>query len=284
MQGIYQIRNIKSGKIYIGSSSNIEKRWERHQSLLRNKKHHSYKLQLDYDREGLEAFEFKILAYCELSEMMTLENKAIHSFRAVEEGYNILRNASTTLGNRLPQEVRDKISKALKGRIISNETRAKISKALKGRMQSEEHKNNIKKNRVYLPHTTATKAILSKKNKGRVFGKDFRDKVSKGLKGIRKSETARLNMSKAGLKRDPSTFRHHIWTEEEKENHSKIMKEWSAKNPMSEETKKKISEKGMGRKMSEEQHVRLSLPRKPLSEEHKKKISETKKKKAAEYE
>lgn len=36
MQGIYQIRNIKTGKVYIGSSKNIENRFGEHVRNLNN--------------------------------------------------------------------------------------------------------------------------------------------------------------------------------------------------------------------------------------------------------
>ena len=43
--GIYKIENKENGKVYIGSSKNIEKRWEAHEVGLKNKRHHNAKLQ-----------------------------------------------------------------------------------------------------------------------------------------------------------------------------------------------------------------------------------------------
>ena len=45
MIGIYAIRNTQNGKMYIGESIDIEKRWKNHQEDLDNGNHHSYKLQ-----------------------------------------------------------------------------------------------------------------------------------------------------------------------------------------------------------------------------------------------
>lgn len=45
--GIYAIRHIETGKMYIGSSRHISDRWIIHCSCLRLQKHHSVRLQSD---------------------------------------------------------------------------------------------------------------------------------------------------------------------------------------------------------------------------------------------
>ena len=50
MQGIYKIENIKTGKIYIGSSKNIKSRFYTHKRELEKGTHHSYKLQKSYTK------------------------------------------------------------------------------------------------------------------------------------------------------------------------------------------------------------------------------------------
>lgn len=49
MAGVYKIINTTNNKMYIGQSINIERRWEEHKEELKNNKHHSYKLQSDYN-------------------------------------------------------------------------------------------------------------------------------------------------------------------------------------------------------------------------------------------
>lgn len=56
--GVYKIENFKNGRAYIGSSSDVEKRWQQHKKLLRQKKHHSYKLQEDWLKYEEDAFVF----------------------------------------------------------------------------------------------------------------------------------------------------------------------------------------------------------------------------------
>jgi group I intron endonuclease len=61
MMGVYEIYCCKSGKRYIGSSQDIEKRWQSHLSNLQQRKHHNYYLQQAYIRYGEDNFKFKVL-------------------------------------------------------------------------------------------------------------------------------------------------------------------------------------------------------------------------------
>lgn len=55
-QGIYAIANRVERKFYVGSSFDMETRTEGHKSRLRKGKHHSKRLQADWDRLGESAF------------------------------------------------------------------------------------------------------------------------------------------------------------------------------------------------------------------------------------
>ena len=58
--GIYTIKNIINGKFYLGSSKNIEKRWNRHLYELRNNRHHSWYLQRAFIKYGENSFKLII--------------------------------------------------------------------------------------------------------------------------------------------------------------------------------------------------------------------------------
>lgn len=61
---IYCIRNKINNKKYIGKTSQkggYKERWSRHKSYLKYNKHNSKNLQKDYNKYGLEIFEFIIL-------------------------------------------------------------------------------------------------------------------------------------------------------------------------------------------------------------------------------
>lgn len=59
--GVYQIFCKETKKSYIGSSSNIEKRLQTHKQHLEKGCHNSRILQKEYDKYGLDNFEFIIL-------------------------------------------------------------------------------------------------------------------------------------------------------------------------------------------------------------------------------
>lgn len=61
MIGVYAICNTLTGKRYIGSSININRRWTAHRCNLRRGSHHSDGLQADWDLCGEQHFTFELL-------------------------------------------------------------------------------------------------------------------------------------------------------------------------------------------------------------------------------
>lgn len=89
--GIYKITNKKNEKVYIGSSSNIERRFSEHKQALINNKHHSYKLQSDFNNaHDINSFSFEIIETtdCSKTELFRREQNYIDKFRAYDDGYN----------------------------------------------------------------------------------------------------------------------------------------------------------------------------------------------------
>lgn len=100
MQGIYQIRNIENNKIYIGSSMDIEQRWSGHKSELKRNKHHSFKLQEDWNKYGENKFVLEMLIEVDdettRDELSTIEQKYIDEYNPIENGYNVALKATAT--------------------------------------------------------------------------------------------------------------------------------------------------------------------------------------------
>lgn len=89
MTGIYKITNKNNGKIYIGQSKDIMRRWADHEKLLLKHAHHSTKLQNDFDSNGgIGAFEFSVVELCSLSDLDEREKFYINKFDTVNSGYN----------------------------------------------------------------------------------------------------------------------------------------------------------------------------------------------------
>ena len=58
---IYVLKNEISGSAYVGMTSQAARRWGKHLALLRCGKHHSPRLQEEFDEHGEAAFSFEVV-------------------------------------------------------------------------------------------------------------------------------------------------------------------------------------------------------------------------------
>ncbi len=96
--GVYQIRNLGSGKRYIGSAAGrggFQERWRLHCLHLNRGSHHSIKLQRAWIKYGEDTFVFEILIYCDPANCLTYEQIAMDYSKL---GYNISPTAGNCLG------------------------------------------------------------------------------------------------------------------------------------------------------------------------------------------
>lgn len=153
MIGIYKITS-PSGKIYIGQSTNIEKRWKIHRGLYGIS---FSKLKRSLCKYGFENHIFDIIEECKLEELNEKETYWIDFCKSNKNGLNIEEGGK---GGHLSQETRNKISVSKINHICyqTSERGEKISIALKGRKntwkkgkekkgkkQEEIFRNNIKR-------------------------------------------------------------------------------------------------------------------------------------------
>lgn len=73
-RGIYVIHCIPDNRLYIGSSKNMLTRKSQHLSALRNKKHHSFKLQEAFDELGEHSFKFYALQIITKNDLFMLSH------------------------------------------------------------------------------------------------------------------------------------------------------------------------------------------------------------------
>jgi hypothetical protein len=59
--GVYQIKNVVTGEVYIGASTRIDERWAAHVSKLLSGRCDSRSLQVAWNCYGRDAFEFSVL-------------------------------------------------------------------------------------------------------------------------------------------------------------------------------------------------------------------------------
>lgn len=149
LSGIYEIRNILTGKVYIGSAVNIRRRWTDHRTWLDKEIHANKKLQRAWIKYGQLSFEFKILELVgDKNLLVSKEQQWLDSTQAHTDpyGYNICKYAGSTLGlSRTPW------NKGLKTGPESEEVRRKKSLSHTGVKRppfTPEHRRNMSLSRV----------------------------------------------------------------------------------------------------------------------------------------
>lgn len=91
MIGIYRIQNNVNGKVYIGQSIDIKKRWKNHVRDLRKGAHVNVYLQDAWTTYGEKAFSFDVLKKCSSGNLDYFERYYIDQYdsRNRARGYNI---------------------------------------------------------------------------------------------------------------------------------------------------------------------------------------------------
>ena len=100
--GIYKITNTVNGKVYIGQSVNIYKRWERHKLLgtscnISNPEH-KYPLYMAMRKYGIDYFKFEIIDQCSQEDLNNLEEQYIRQYNSDSSsyGYNCRKQCHST--------------------------------------------------------------------------------------------------------------------------------------------------------------------------------------------
>ena len=197
MIGIYTIRNVSNGKVYVGSSKKMSKRWAEHRRALDKGIHHSLKLQRAWSRYGSEVFVFEVVEVVNNpGDLLCREQDWIDRFTSSgPSGYNVCGKAGSTIGRVCSAEARAKMSARKVGTKRSLAAREKQSKAMLGVRKSDEHKRNISAGQKGKSIPDATRRAVSAANSRRVHSESTREKLSLASKraGAIARSKARLN-------------------------------------------------------------------------------------------
>ena len=176
--GIYKITCTANGRFYVGSAVDLAKRKRDHFSYLKRGTHGNQHLQNAYNKYGRKAFKFAVLEH--VADVEALIDREQHYIDTLEPEFNICKVAGSQLGVKRTEEVRAKMSKAVK-RLWQDETRrenrSKISKQL---WQDETYRE-----------------VVSKASRERWQDETYREKISKAIKEQWQDEAHREKISKA---------------------------------------------------------------------------------------
>lgn len=166
ISGIYKIENTVNGKCYIGSSTKLLARWNRHKNMLSKNKHENSRLQNSYGKHGAKAFTFTVLEYVE--EKTDLIHREQVWMNALLPEYNICKVAGSCLGVKLGEKTRLKQSLAKIGKKASNETKIKMSIARLGVSKpprTAQQRESAALKATGKPHSEETRALMSRVHK-----------------------------------------------------------------------------------------------------------------------
>jgi len=160
---IYKIRNLVNGKVYIGQSLNVDRRFNTHKVIaIRGKKS---ALANAIRKYGIDNFVVEVLGKCSTRESANrYETRCIKLENKKRKTYNMTLGGEGFIGGRHSKESREKLSKATLGRIV----------------------------------TWGDKISAGKLGKKRPpLSKDWRKRISEGMKGIKRSKKTRMKIRKA---------------------------------------------------------------------------------------
>lgn len=189
--GVYRILNSVTGKMYVGGTVHLQRRWNCHLHYLRKNKYQNEKLQRSFDKHGESAFAFEILERCGLDLVLSREQFYLDELKPHENGYNISGLAYLIrLGSKLSEESKKKISQNRKGkgrnhgRPMSDETKQKLSDSLTGRkIHTPESKAKMSKAGIGRFRSAESRLKCSRSQIGRTLPLEQRVLISKSLTG-----------------------------------------------------------------------------------------------------
>ena len=168
--GLYKVTNIKNGKFYIGSSTNIEIRWKNHKAALRNNHHINKHLQSAWNKYGEEVFLFEIIK--KTKKLKKEEQKLLNEYVGSKDCYNKSMDATSPMRNRKHSE----------------STLKTMSRQRRGTKKSEEWKRKIRESNIKTWSKLTTSSKFMSKHK----------KYSSFWKGKKFSRSHLQNMKSAG--------------------------------------------------------------------------------------
>ena len=117
--GIYAIKNLTNGKLYIGKACCLRQRLNNHKYLLRHNKHVNIHLQHAWNLYGKDNFTFDIIEYCNVDDLPIRESYWVEFYQTNNDkfGYNLMIVGRSN--HKHSDETKKKMSNAKKGKKLS---------------------------------------------------------------------------------------------------------------------------------------------------------------------
>lgn len=118
--GVYLLRNLINGKIYIGKTNNFTRRFQAHKDSKNHKFNRNSIISKAISKYGWNNFSIKILeSYKEVENdiLLEIEKYWINEYNSTDRtiGYNLVKEGAGMMGYRHTQETKDHLSKVKSG-------------------------------------------------------------------------------------------------------------------------------------------------------------------------
>ncbi len=201
--GVYTITCTVNGRVYVGSSIDVARRFRHHIRALQEDKHDNRYLNHSWKKYGEAAFLLDVIEIVSNPKLLIeREQWWIDRLNSANrsKGFNISPHAGNTLGVKYSEESKRKISiaKMGKGHPHSDESRRRISDALRDRIFSPEHRQKISAAAQNRTFSDETRRKISEAGKGRVLGPmsdETKRKLSEAKRGRKMSEEQKRQIS-----------------------------------------------------------------------------------------
>lgn len=141
--GVYLIKHMATGRMYVGSSGNLYRRIKQHRSMLALGKHYSVDLQQVYNSDNKILIVVKRLNT--IGAALDKEQDFLNHASDSEDFVNVANNARNSFqGLTHTAETKQKISFAKIGAVVSSSTREKIRQKMIGRVISQEARDKLR--------------------------------------------------------------------------------------------------------------------------------------------
>lgn len=179
ISGIYKIQSkAKPGRIYIGSSVHIDKRWKEHLNSLRKNIHPNLKMQYHFNKYGESDFQFSVLIGCEKQDLLRHEQYFLDSCKA---WFNISPTAGNNLGIKISDETRERLRISHLGYKWTDEQKRKMSETNKGKKKPEGFAQRLREANLGKKQSEERKRKngIAKRGNKNMLGKHHSDKTKK---------------------------------------------------------------------------------------------------------
>jgi group I intron endonuclease len=230
--GIYKLID-RTGKVYIGKSTNLRIRLNAHKNYKHDDKSNSY-LKNAILKYGWSFFNVEILEIFDNFDknkdneyLLERESYYIKLFDSTnkDSGYNICIFSTDRTGIPMTEDSKQKVREARLGKKLSEETKQKMRDAKLGKKFTEEHKQKLRDAKIKNPMSLEHKEKLRLSNVGKQLSESTKEKIRQHRLGKKASDETKKKL----------------------------------KRPCSEETKEKIRNANLGKKHSKKSIEKMRL-------------------------